>query len=253
MDLTGAVNFFGRESICCFTADMDWSPEWAIQEMLDIFEKLETPLTLFITHHSEIITRCYGKRGKSQHVGLHPNFLPNSSHGSNYIEQIDFCQKLWPTAKSFRSHAYFDNYLITKEFCTRGFKFDSNLCLFLQPNCAPLNHCSGLIRFPTYWEDDVHSDKSLPFKVDAVRKHLDLPGLKIFNFHPLNLTLNTPTTEYYLKHKFLYEKQDASWHKYVFEGLGEHKFLENLVSYFNGRGTRFLHLDDLFNELPKLS
>jgi len=65
VDLTGAVDFFSRETICCFTADMEWSPEWAIQEMLDIFEKLKAPLTLFITHQSEIIKQRYGKRGRS--------------------------------------------------------------------------------------------------------------------------------------------------------------------------------------------
>jgi hypothetical protein len=252
VDLTGAVNFFRKESICCFTGDMDWSPEWAIQEMLEIFEKLEVPLTLFITHNSEIIKKRYGKRGKSQYVGLHPNFLPNSSHGSNYIEQIDFCQKLWPDAKCFRSHACFDNYLITKEFYARGFRYDSNLCLFLQPNCTPLHHCSGLIRFPIYWEDDVHSEKGLPFKIDVTRKHLDLAGLKVFNFHPLNLTLNTPTTEYYFKHKFLYQKLDADWRKYAFEGIGERRFLEGVISYFRKKEMRFLYIDDLFNELPKL-
>lgn len=115
------------------------------------------------------------------------------------------------------------------------FRYDCNLRLFLQPKCAPLNHCSGLIRFPTYWEDDVHSEKGLPFKIEVIRKDLDSPGLRIFNFHPLNLTLNTPTTEHDLKHKFLYKKRDAEWHKCVFEGLGEHNFLEDLVFYFKKR------------------
>lgn len=173
------------------------------------FCQLEVPLTLFVRHHSEVIKQQYGKQGKSQYVGLHPNFFPNSSHGTNYIEQIDFCQKLWPDAKCFRSHGFFDNSQITKEFYARGFRYDSNLCLFLHPYCTPLRHGSGLIRFPVFWEDDAHSEKGLPFKIDAIRRYLDTPGLKIFNFHPLSLAINTPTTEYYLKHKFLYKTQDA--------------------------------------------
>jgi hypothetical protein len=81
---------------------------------------------------------------------------------------------------------------------------------------------------------------------------LDLAGLKVFNFHPLNLTLNMPTTEYYFKHKFMYGKQDADWRKYALEGTGERRFLEGLISYLEEKEIRFLYLGDLFNELRKL-
>jgi len=254
MDFVKIVNFFNKETIFCFTSDIDWSPEWAIQEMLSVFDKLEVPLTIFITHDSEVVKQTYGKQGKSQYVGLHPNFFPNSTHGTNLLDVIESCQKLWPNAKCFRSHGFFDNSQITNEFYARGFKYDSNISLFLHPHCTPLHHSSGLVRFPVFWQDSTHSQKGLLFKIDVMKRHLDTPGLKIFNFHPLSLAINAPTIEYYLKHKFLYKTRNAwSWRKYVFEGIGERTFLEELISSLKKTGVRFYYLDDLFKELPKLA
>jgi len=253
-DFTRIVNFFNKETVSCFTSDLDWSPEWAIQEMLRVFDKLEVPLTIFITHHSKVIKKIYGKPGKSQYVGLHPNFFPKSSHGTNSLDIIEFCQKFWPDAKCFRSHGFFDNSKITKEFYARGFKYDSNLCLFLHPCCTPLRHSSGLIRFPVFWEDDTHIQKGLPLKIDIIKRDVETPGLKIFNFHPLSLAINAPTKEYYAKNKFLLKARSASsWRKYVFDGTGERTFLEELISHLKKMGVHFYYLDDLFRELPELA
>ena len=38
----------------------------------------------------------------------------------------------------------------------RGVKYDSNVCLYLQPDLAPLHHWTGIVRFPVFWEDDIH-------------------------------------------------------------------------------------------------
>jgi hypothetical protein len=110
-----------------------------------------------------------------------------------------------------------------------------------------------MVRFPIFWEDDVHSEQGFPFKTEAIRNHLNRPGLKVFNFHPLSFSLNTPTTKYYLSHKFLYEKKDVQWHRYVFEGVGERTFLMNLVAHLKKKRTRLSYLDDLYNELPTLT
>ena len=255
IDFVEVSSFFTRETVCCFTSDMDWAPEWAMEEMLGIFDELQVPLTPFITHHSEVVQERYGRAGAFQHVGLHPNFLPGSSHGTGYVEQIEFCQRLWPCAICFRSHCFFDSTQISREFFSRGFRYDSNLCLFLHPCCTPLRHESGLIRFPVFWEDDVHTTRGLPFEIDAIKRHLTIPGLKIFNFHPLSLVINTPTSEHCLNHRFLYNKtQDAeSWRTYVFRGAGERTFLEDLVLFLKQRGVRVSYLDDVFNALPLAS
>jgi hypothetical protein len=253
IDFEKVTRFFNNESIYCFTSDLDWAPELAIKETLTLFNSLEVPLTPFITHNSDTINKYYGKNRKAQYVGLHPNFLPNSSHGNNYMQQIDFVINLWPDAKCFRSHSYFDNSKITHEFYKRGFRYDSNICLFLHPYCTPLRHQSDLIRFPVFWEDDAHWER-YPFKLNTkdFKKYIDIPGLKIFNFHPLNTALNIPSSDYYKKHKFLYHKkieEPADLLRYKFKGAGVQTFLENLISYLKKKRVRFYYLHDLYLSL----
>ena len=237
------------EPVFCFTSDIEWSPEWAISKTLDLFDHYGVPLTPFLTHESKEIREHYGGSEMKPRVGLHPNFFPSSSHGNTLSEVIDFVCRLWPEAISFRSHSFFDNSHITDAFARRGFRYDSNLCLFLQPNCVPLQHGSGMLRFPVFWEDDTHFGKGLPFDLDIIKNRLESPGLKIFNTHPFLLALNIPNSDYYAAHKYLYKNDDAkSWRKFVFGGKGVCTFLEDVLDYIGTRGYNVTYLYDLFLE-----
>ena len=52
----------------------------------------------------------------------------------------------------------------------------------------------GLTRMPHFWEDDLH----IAYKDDwNTEIYLNSPGLKIFDFHPIHLFLNTEELERY--------------------------------------------------------
>ena len=174
--------YFFSESIYCFTTDIDWASELAVLSMLDIFNEYKIPLTPFITHSSEVISDAY--KNLSEHVGLHPNFLPNSTQVEVDKNVIDFCVKLWPCSKFYRAHAFFDSYPNVLRFKKKGFEYDSNSIEFLRPYCSPYRHGSGLIRFPVFWEDDVFRHNGFKFKISSIIGELQTPGLKVFNFHP---------------------------------------------------------------------
>ncbi|MDQ7062680.1 MAG: hypothetical protein Q9P90_00370 [candidate division KSB1 bacterium] len=245
--------FFQRESIFCFTTDLDWAPEWAIQELLDIFYGHDVPITAFITHSSEAIKKASTIWNDRLDIGLHPNFLPGSSHGTTLQEQIDNCQKFWPSARSYRAHCFFDVAQVSEEFVKRGFLYDSNLCLFLQPFCVPLQHWSGLIRFPVFWEDDVHYKKGYEFKISLIKRQLFSPGLKVFNFHPFNLALNVPNLEYYEKSKFLYHTNELeAVEKYAYKGEGEKTFLLTMLELLQSSNHTILNLRQLFELLKDM-
>ena len=184
---------------------------------------------------------------RKKYIGLHPNFFNNSTHGNKYDEIINHCQKLWPESNYFRSHGFFENSEIIFEFKKRGFLFDSNICLFLQPFCTPLIHASGLIRFPVFWEDDVHTFRELSLHFDKCKKHFQVPGLKVINVHPLNFTINNPSTQYYIKHKFLYKIRDESWKKSIYEGLGELNFINELTDLIFKNNFKCPYLFDIYN------
>jgi len=78
-----------EQPVFCFTSDIDWAPEWAISETLRFFEDIRTPLTPFLTHESKAIREHFGETEMSLRVGVHPNFLPSSTHGRTPSEVID--------------------------------------------------------------------------------------------------------------------------------------------------------------------
>lgn len=171
----------------CFTGDIDWANETEIQGIIDFFRSKDVPLTLFVTHPSATVEHYYDNGEMRRFVGLHFNFCRNSTQGSTYKQVLDYCQGLWPTAVSYRSHRYFEDSEIAMLLAERGFKYDSNSVQFLQ-KCFPLRQWNGLTRYPVFWEDDVHIlIKRLPLKLRYISEQLSLEGIKVFNVHPVHL------------------------------------------------------------------
>ena len=65
----------------------------------------------------------------------------------------------------------------------------------------------SLCRVPYFWEDDIEMFKTTPSWCLSNAKY-SIRGLKIFNFHPVHIVLNTPKISLYeeLKSKYLLEK-----------------------------------------------
>jgi hypothetical protein len=165
-----------------FTMDLDWADEQQIQDALNFMNGLGvTKVTPFVTHQSETIEERYA--WGEEYVGIHPNFLKDDSL-ADYEGTLNDYLEFWPTADCFRSHAYYDNAHIDMMFKKCGFKFDSNLCLWLQPGIVPLELFSGLKRLPVFWEDDVQLNG---WNREIRETDITTPGLKIFNFHPAHI------------------------------------------------------------------
>lgn len=171
-----------REPLFCFTIDLDWASEAMIEETLNLFEKHEVPVTPFITHRSKIIEERY--ENKRRFVGLHPNFWNDSTQGKNYIETIENLCKLWPEARGYRSHRWFEDLKFSVEFARRGLKYDSTVCMFLFPNITPNLCISGLVQFPVFFEDRWFMEAGF---WDIEKRIIETPGLKILDFHPAHI------------------------------------------------------------------
>ena len=231
----------------CFTGDTDWAPESMIEETLKIFEDNRIPYTPFITHKSKIIENKYPGE-KSRYVGIHPNFLPGSSHGNDYDEIIKNVIAFWPGTKAFRSHSYFDNWIINQKLLEKGIKYDSNLSVHLQPGLFPLQNSAGLLRFPTFLEDYIYSYREKGWEVADVQNLLKTPGLKIFNFHPVHVCLNTPSLDHYARIKK--DIGENNWKDLVYKGKGAQTFLLDLFKFIRqNSGLGIFYLDDLYSYL----
>lgn len=234
-----------RDPLFCFTSDLDWVPESMIDEMVGFFNDENIPLTPFVTHASEIIKKNY-QGDKSKYVGLHPNFVFDTTHGKDIDEIISNNIKLWSDARCFRSHYYVDSLFITQKFYNAGFKYDSNACLFLQPDIIPQSLVSGLLRFPVFFEDIIYADKVGVFDLSYLSQKLMTPGLKIFNIHPIHFCINTPSIEYYKNNRAeLYSQKD--WHPHIYDGNGLRIILEELIYFIKNNNYNAFYLEDLYS------
>lgn len=243
-----AVRAYTQEtSPLCFTTDIEWSPDWAIRDLFELADQHGVPLTPFLTHRSAYLARRLGADGAGD-VGLHPNFLPGSTHGATVDEVIATTRALWPDAVSFRSHCFYDDVRMLRKMADSGFRYDSNLFAFLQPMLAPLRTVAGTVRLPVFWEDDVHSGAGLPWDAGALREAFGGPGLKIVNVHPLRVALNVPDEGVAESQRRLGTAVDIDARAEAHHGKGTRTFLEELFAHATSGGRRPVRLRELYEQ-----
>jgi hypothetical protein len=245
----GAVRAYTLEaSPLCFTTDIEWAPEWAIRDLFTLADEHGVPLTPFLTHRSDYLASRFGIRDVISRgdVGLHPNFLPGSTHGATVDEVIASTKTLWPDAVSFRSHCFYDDTRMLRKMAEHGFRYDSNLFAFLQPMLAPLRTVAGTVRLPVFWEDDVHSANALPWDSNALRAAFETPGLKIVNVHPVRVALNVPDEAFHGSHRQLESAVDVDARAEAHRGKGTRTYLEELFAYASAGVRSPVRLCDLY-------
>lgn len=226
-----------------FTSDLDWASEDMVKVMLDAHRGV--PLTPFVTHLSKTLETAYAGQ-LMRHVGVHPNFRAGSTQGDSPRAVIDYVRGLWPS-KFYRCHGFYEDTDISVAMREAGYIFDSNLALHLQDYVIPLRHQSGTTRYSVTLEDD-YLLRETGLNWGAVRTHLEAPGLKVFNFHPIHVTLNTPSLDYYERVKPL--MTPGNWRGYIYVGEGVASMLEKIISYVkDSPGLGAYYLDDLHDVL----
>jgi hypothetical protein len=242
------ISDLARSRVVCFTTDIEWAPDWAIRETFAITDRFKVPLTPFVTHRSEYLDSRLRTPEERFDVGVHPNFLQPSTHGKTMDEIIDHVMALWPEARSYRSHCFYDHTRMSRAFAERGFLYDSNLCLFLQPFLTPFRSGTPILRLPVFWEDDYHTAHALGWTIDSIRDSLEMPGLKIINVHPLMVALNCPSDTHYERNRSMYDWHEDGWQRYRHDGRGVATFLEELLAYVQDQSLRVVRLNELYQE-----
>ncbi len=177
------------------TADVDWASEDCIRVFVESMQGFGVRPTLFVTHQSEVIAE-YLDRGLIE-VGIHPNFFRGSDHGETEADVIRRVLEFAPGAVASRSHGYFEHSRIAPLLKQQGIFHDSNLCLFGQAGIGPIDHWSGLTKWPVFWEDDIHWTLGMSWNVADHVALFATPGLKIIDLHPFNYAFNIDGDESY--------------------------------------------------------
>ena len=181
------------------TLDVDWAPDFMIDAAMQILIDHNVRATWFITHESPAVERLKQNADLFE-VGIHPNFLPGSSHGDSVESVLRHCLAMAPQATSVRTHALFQstplmNYILQQTHI----QTDASLFLPHTPFLRPLDYRVGgrtLVRVPFYWADDFEMERAEPcWHLDQIEK---VDGLKVFDFHPVHTYLNSRSLESYV-------------------------------------------------------
>lgn len=240
-----------EEPVFCFTADIDWASEVVIQYSHDILCGDNLKLTYFNTHPSLFLNQL--SLDKKIRLLIHPNFLPDSSHGNSFKDVMNYCKTLVPDADGFRCHRYFEVNDILDDFFQQGFKFFSNHCTRCETDIKPLVHRSGLLSLPIFLEDGGYllMDPALDF--NQLIPKLASPGLKIINFHPAHMAFNTPDFMYTRKIKDRVSR--ASWNNMQIEdikkvehtGLGVRNSIQQIIEWVHQKNHKILSMHEIYH------
>lgn len=214
-----------------FTLDIDWANDQVLRFCSNLFSRHGITATFFVTHDTPVLNEL--RASKLFELGLHPNFnyllTGDSRYGSTHAEVLKHYRAIVPDAVSVRSHSLVQGSQILGEFVTSGFRFDANLLIPWNSGTAlkVIRHWdSRMVRVPYCWEDDTHLTYGDPWDPDAFLAH---PGLKVLDFHPIHIYLNTEVlSRYDAARPFLQQPLELERHINTTK-YGVRNFLEDLI------------------------
>ena len=231
------MNYLDRYLI---TLDVDWASDAVIDYVSDILLRHKVKATWFITHDSPAIWRL-ADYPELFELGLHPNFHAGSSQGSDTDQVMRYLRKLLPHSGLIRTHGLIQSTRLLAGLVDRyGVEVDLSLCLYNTPLITPheLWFAGGgksLLRIPYFWEDSYELNAPEPcWPFHAKRYHCR--GLKIFNFHPIHIILNSKDDRTYSAIKSKGELQNltlADIEPYINEGTGTRTLFMGIVGHIS--------------------
>ena len=183
------------------TLDIDWAPDWMIEKVAEMLLKYGVKATWFATHRSKVIEEL--EKESLFEIGIHPNLYPDSTHGKTEDEVLLYIRELFPDAISMRTHGLYSNSRFLYKCAKLGIKIDVSIFIdkgeYLKPFRIYFDDGLSIIRIPFLWEDDIEMNKPSPsWDLSDI---LQFKGIKIFNFHPVHICLNTPNMKVYAQMK----------------------------------------------------
>lgn len=212
------------------TIDVDWAIDKVLNDTLDIFRNSNTKATILMTHETDLIKDI--QKNDLFELGIHPNFnfLLNGDfrYGKNYKEVVDFYMTIVPNAKVVRSHSVTQNTLILDYYKEVGLEYDLNteVPYSAEIKLKPYLDWTGLIKIPYYWQENI----SFKYNWDLEPQiFLDSVGIKVFNFHPIHIFLNSESEKRYSKVKDFLNNYDTLKEKVNVQEIGIRDFLTQMI------------------------
>lgn len=211
------------------TLDFDWAGDDILTDAIDLVEQAGVAATWFVTHDTPLLARL--RANSKFELGIHPNFAfllnGDSRNGKNPEEVVNRLLAIVPEAKCVRSHSMLQSSKLLQVFADLGLTHDCNHFIPEQAaiDLRPWVLWNGLIKVPHFWEDDA----AFIYQHNSPMKDImGRPGLKVFDFHPIHVFLNTESLERYEATRQLHE-DSVKLRPHRFEGVGTRTALNTLL------------------------
>ena len=180
------------------TIDIDWAPDFAVDWMTRMLSDRGVKATWFVTHMTQSVGNLRNWPDLFE-LGVHPNFLPGSTHGADTESVLDHVLELVPDAISTRSHSVVSSGRLLEQIAeTDRLRVESTIFLPEMDCVRPIVHRlrgRDLLKIPFVWSDDYEMNRERPDW--SLHRHLERSGLSVLAFHPIHTYLNTCNVERY--------------------------------------------------------
>lgn len=223
------------------TIDIDWAPDFVLDLVCDHLVAKGVRATWLATHESAALDRIR-EYDTLFEIGIHPNFASGSTQGATPAEVLNHCLSIVPDASSVRSHGLVQSSAILDLLLIES-RIAADLSVFLPeaPNLVPVDYTlrgRTIVRFPYFWEDDYEFLQPSP--AWDLESRLETPGMKIFNFHPIHIYLNSSSESAYLELKArsgsIAAATRASTESLIGSEPGTRTFFDDLVDHLGASG-----------------
>lgn len=217
------------------TLDIDWAHDKIIEDTVDLIEMADVPATFFVTHETPFLTRL--RENPKFELGIHPNFnhlLNGDFEQVRRVEEIiSELMEIVPEASAIRSHSLTQSTRLLENFKSAGLTHDASHFVphHIGTALAPYELWNGLCHVPHFWEDDIQiiygsKDRNRFGSLDDLP--LDAPGLRVYDFHPIHIFLNSESLKRYEATRPIHQNPEELIHN-RFDGLGTRSVLEKLL------------------------
>lgn len=208
--------------------DIDWAHDEVIFDVFSLVSKYQLDTTWMVTHKTDLLDDLF--KSRKCELGIHPNFnylLEGDFRlGNSAQEIVDGVMSIVPKAKVVRSHSVCQSSRISEIFSLAGILVETNDYIpasqvsLIQPWTLP----NGITKAPYFFSDELACLTSTPDNLSLVSRQ----GLRIFDFHPIHVFLNTESLDRYERTRPLHQNpRELIKHRY--EGYGTRSRLIELL------------------------
>ena len=242
------ANWNGLKTIA-LTFDIDWAPDYMIQNVIDILNLYNVNSTFFVTHESELIKKTDESKIE---VASHLYIAKNSSQGDDLDIVLKKFKSWYPNKKikGNRFHLLNQSYRDLVFMGKIGYNYDVSALRYNSPYLLPAFHKDlNLTLLSYFWEDGISENAGIPLKLSEI--NINLPGIKVFNFHPMNIYINGHNSEARLN--FLKENPDLLntsakvADNFRYDGPGANNFIVELLDYCKASNVRVVSMKEILD------